>query len=252
MRLVDYRRLWRLARSRRRSQQDYRAFQRFQASRIAEYLESHGVRVRRSLVLDLGSGFGGYASEFAGRGARVVGVDLVQPPGLEADGVRPVRASALALPLADAVFDLVFCASLIEHVTDPGLLLNEIERVLRRDGFAYVSFPPYWSPVGGHEFSPYHYLGERAAIRLARGRSAPPEWVHRVQEATIEPRSFARLYRGWGLYRMTVAKMRRLLAESRFETVDVSTRYLPASFIRWPLLGEVFTWHAQFLLRKPR
>jgi hypothetical protein len=31
----------------------------------------------------------------------------------------------------------------------------------------------------------------------------------------------------------------------------MSTRYMPASFIRWPVIGEALTWHAQFLLRKP-
>ena len=106
--------------------------------------------------------------------------------------------------------------------------------------------------MGGDEFPPFHYLGERLAMRLARRRADPPEWVHRVQEAPEEPRSFARLYRGWGLYRMTVRKMRRPPSATPFERIEVSTRYLPLSFVRWPFLGEVLTWHAQFLLRKPR
>jgi len=251
MRIADYARLWRLARARKRSREDYRAFQRFQASRLAKYLESRGARIRGARLLDLGSGFGGYAAEFASRGARVVGLDLVQPGGLERDGILPVRGSALDVPLRDSAFDLVFCASLIEHVEDPGRLLAEIARVLRPAGYAYVSFPPYWSPVGGHEFSPFHYFGERLALRLARGRGDPPEWIHRVQEATDEPRSFAELYRGWGLRRMTIRRMRRLVAASDLDALDVSTRYLPVSFVRWPLIGEVLTWHAQFLLRRP-
>ena len=193
---------------------------------------------------------GGYSAEFARRGARVVSVDLTPPPSWRAAGVAPVRASALSIPLGDATADVVFCASLIEHVEDPGRLLDEVARIARPGAFVYVSFPPYWSPVGGHEFSPFHYLGERAALRLARRKAEPPDWVHDVYEATDEPRSFARLYKGWGLYRMTISRMRRLLAKRPYQRIELSTRYLPWSFIRWPLVGELLTWHAQFLLRR--
>jgi SAM-dependent methyltransferase len=246
----DYSELWRLASARRRSEEDYRRFQGFQARLIIRHLERHGVALEACRLLDLGSGFGGYSREFVRLGAAVVAVDLVQPAGLRTGGSRPVEASALELPFRPGSFDVVFCASLIEHVASPARLLEEVDRVLAPRGFAYVSFPPYWSPVGGHEFSPYHYVGERLAMRLARRRATPPEWVHRVQQAPDRPRTFENLYRGWGLYRMTIRRMRRLLASSRFDLVDVSTRYLPFSFVRWPLLGELLTWHAQFLLRK--
>lgn len=252
MRLKEFHELSRLVRTRRRSESDYRAFQAFQARLISDHLARRGFPFAGARVLDLGSGIGGYSAEFARLGARVVSVDLAPPLGWRSPGVSPIQGSALAVPLRDGAADAVFCASLIEHVEDPGRLLAEIGRVLRAGGLAYVSFPPYYSPVGGHEFSPFHYLGERLAMRLARRRADPPEWVHRVQDAPEEPRSFARLYRGWGLYRMTVRKMRRLLSATSFERVELSTRYLPLSFVRWPFLGEVLTWHAQFLLRKPR
>jgi len=248
--LRDYPELFRLARARGRSEEDYRRFQAFQAGLIIRYLERRGVELRGRRLLDLGSGFGGYSREFAGRGAVVVSLDLVQPAGLASAAVKPIRGSALELPFREGTFDVVFCASLIEHVASPRRLLEEVERVLTPRGFAYVSFPPYWSPVGGHEFSPYHYLGESLALRLAARRAAPPEWVHRVQQEAAGPRTFENLYRGWGLYRMTIRRMRRLLAGTGWERVDLSTRYLPVSLVRWPLLGELFTWHAQFLLRK--
>jgi hypothetical protein len=42
-----------------------------------------------------------------------------------------------------------------------------------------------------------------------------------------------------------------LIKASGLQLINLSTRYLPFSLIRWPLLGELLTWHAQFLLRKP-
>jgi SAM-dependent methyltransferase len=182
----------------------------------------------------------------------VFSVDLVQKPQPAEDPARQIqlRGDALRTPLRSASVQLVFCASLIEHVAAPDKLLAEIERILAPGGEAYISFPPYYSPMGGHEFAPYHYLGERAALRLTRRRHVLAEWARDLNGAKEEATSFADLYAGWGLFRMTVGKMRRLVAASGFDCLDMSTRYLPYSFIRWPVIGEALTWHAQFLLRK--
>lgn len=249
MRLRDLRDLWRLAMRRKESEQSYREFQAFQAGLLIRYMEEHGVRFTGSTLLDLGSGLGGYSRELAAHGATVFAVDLT-PPRRRASGVHPVRASAAVVPLRDASVDLVFCASLIEHVPRPEEILGEIERVLKPGGTAYVSFPPYYSPLGGHEYAPFHYLGERIAMRL-RGRRRVPEWVHGLYPVHNDAASFSDLFTGWGLFKMTIRKFRRLLRTSRLRCLDMSTRYLPASFIRWPGIGEVLTWHAQFLLRKP-
>lgn len=249
LRLRDLRDLWRLAMRRKESEQSYREFQAFQAGLLIRYMEAQGVRFAGSSLLDLGSGLGGFSREFAARGATVYAVDLT-PPRSRGPGLHRIRATAAAVPLPDASVDLVFCASLIEHVPRPEEILREIERVLKPGGTAYVSFPPYYSPLGGHEYAPFHYLGERVALRL-RGRSKVPDWVHALYPVHTEATSFSDLFTGWGLFKMTIRKFRLLLRTSGLSCLDMSTRYLPASFIRWPWIGEVLTWHAQFLLRKP-
>lgn len=245
--------LWRVARRRAASEQDYLAFQAYQARWLIDYLAEHDVALSGRRLLDLGSGVGGYSLEFARAGARVITVDLMQPLRAEAQdlSVKQVRGDALRVPLKTASCDIVFCASLIEHVRYPEQLLAEIERVLKPGGQAYVSFPPYYSPPGGHEFAPFHYLGERMALKLVPRRRVVADWVKSMYAANDDAASFGELYAGWGLYRMTIGKMRRLIAASDLRCEDMSTRYLPISAIRWPLLNEVLTWHAQFLLRKP-
>jgi SAM-dependent methyltransferase len=250
MKLADYFELWHVSRRRSRSESDYRHFQNFQASLLLEYLASHGVRLPGKRLLDLGSGVAGYSQTLAASGAEVISVDLVQPRIAPTNGLVQVEASALALPLASESTEVVFCASLIEHVSDPQRVLAEAERVLKPGGTAYFSFPPYYSPLGGHEYAPFHYLGQKLALRLVKHRSALPDWVSQMHQANAAPSSFADLYRGWGLYRMTVRRFLRLVSHTRFRLINLSTRYLPVSFIRWPLLGEVLTWHAQFLLTK--
>jgi SAM-dependent methyltransferase len=250
MRLSDYFELWRVARRRSRSEQDYRVFQRFQAKLLFDHLARHGAEVRGRRILDLGSGVAGYSQALAEAGGHVIGLDLAQPRLVRQAGLAQLRASALSIPLATESLDLVFCASLIEHVAEPGRVLDEIERVLKPGGMAYVSFPPYYSPMGGHEYAPYHYLGEKAALRLVNHRRVLPGWVSAMHGASEQPQSFAGLYQGWGLYHMTIRKFGKLLRGTHLTLVNKSTRYLPVSFVRWPLVGEVLTWHAQFVLRK--
>lgn len=250
MHLKDYFELWCVARRRSRSESDYRVFQRLQARLLLKYLTGKGVELRGRSLLDMGSGVAGYSVEFAQQGARVLSLDLVQP-AINFHKLSRIRASAEAVPIADNSVDMVFCASLIEHVAYPAVVLTESYRVLRPGGFAYFSFPPFYSPMGGHEYAPFHYLGERVALKLIRHHRVLPEWVIKMHMATEQPQSFAKLYKGWGLYRMTIWKFRSLLRHTNFVLCDISTRYWPVSFVRWPIVGEVLTWHAQFLLKKP-
>lgn len=62
----------------------------------------------------------------------VVGIDVVPHPN------HTTLADALALPFADASFDLVLSQAVIEHVTDPQRYADEIVRVLRSGGLVYV------------------------------------------------------------------------------------------------------------------
>lgn len=248
----DYVGLYRAAVNRLRSEEAYRTFQALQAELLVRYMQSHGVQLGGQLLVDLGSGLGGYSLLFHQQGARVISLDLMADKIRLQGSYQAVSASAQAVPLADNSVDMVFCASLIEHVPDPAQALREIRRILVPGGVCYLSFPPFYSWRGGHEYAPYHYLGEKAALRLV-GKGAQkyhPDWIQEIYQVSDTPDSFAGIYADWGLYVMTVGKARRLIAETPFTLLDMSTRYMPVSLIRWPIAGEVFTWHAQFLLRK--
>ncbi len=201
-------------------------------------------------VLDLGAGLGGYSVALQQHGARVVSVDRSWPQSFT--GIDHISADALCVPIESVSFDIVICASLIEHVALPSMLVGELHRLLRDDGIAYLSFPPFYTPIGGHQFSPFHLLGERVALtmhrwkHLYRGRS----WL---QEHYPEaPASFARAFGEWGLYPLTISKVERILRAYPFQILERSTRWLPIDVSGLPVLGEFLTWHVQYLLCKAR
>jgi len=227
--LRDWLSLARLARERLCDDAAYVRFQAHQGDLIVSYLKRSGVRLEGSLALDLGCGHGGYGLALERAGAHVISLDR-QPRDRSQIGF--VLGDALSLPFVCGSIPFVFCASLIEHVEDPQRLLREIGRILTPQGCVYLSFPPFYSPVGGHQFKPYHLLGERAAIYLSRAKS---RWG-------------VDSYAAGGLYRLTIRQARRLVRQAGLRIWKESTRYCRLGSSRVSLVGEVVTWHVQFLL----
>jgi SAM-dependent methyltransferase len=249
LRLTDYWKLYRLARARLSSEDDYRVFQHFQGQLLLRFLKSRGVVVSGRRVADVGCGYGGYSLALRDSQADVFALDRSED-GMPM-GVPAVVADALALPLESDAFDVVICASLIEHVARPERLLADLLRITRPGGVVYLSFPPFYSPGGGHQFSPFHYLGEHNAVKLARrwGGWRKSAWVR--DNYPTSPDSFVGAYGAWGLYPLTIRKVEGILREVPFRIRECSTRLLPLDFSGIPLLRELLTWHVQYLLEKP-
>lgn len=97
-------------------------------------------------VLDAGTGTGRHALRLAARGARVVGIDFSNQMLAKARakrGAERVRFEnhdlTRPLPYADASFDRVLSALVLEHVPDVAGFLRELGRVTRSDGTIVVT-----------------------------------------------------------------------------------------------------------------
>jgi 2-polyprenyl-6-hydroxyphenyl methylase/3-demethylubiquinone-9 3-methyltransferase len=89
-----------------------------------------------AMLVDLACGGGLMGPHVARLGYRHVGVDI-GARGLELArpyGVLPVRASVLAVPLADGCADVVLAGEILEHVEDHAGVLAECARLLRPGG----------------------------------------------------------------------------------------------------------------------
>jgi SAM-dependent methyltransferase len=86
-------------------------------------------------VLDVGGRLQPYRPLVEHRLTRYVAVDLQSTPLVNMIG------RAESLPLADEMFDLVFCTQVLEYIYEPARVTAEIYRVLKPGGILLISVP---------------------------------------------------------------------------------------------------------------
>lgn len=107
-------------------------------------------------VLDIGCGTG-HAHQFLGS-RPVVGMDL-DAGSLAALGCPGLVGDMRALPFAGGSFESVLCIHAVEHVSDPGPVLEESVRVLSPGGMAVFVTPNRLTFALPDEIvDPYHFV----------------------------------------------------------------------------------------------
>jgi SAM-dependent methyltransferase len=132
----------------------------------------------------------------------------------------------------------VFSSNVLEHVPDPMGLIEEMIRITRPGGLIYLAYCNWYSPWGGHEMSPWHYLGPRYAHRryIRRYRRKPKHEC------------------GVNLFPVHIGPvLRALRARPDVEIVEARPRYYPRwcrLLVRLPGLREVATWNLMLVMRR--
>lgn len=234
--LARGRRLWKLWRN---EVSDPEPFYDLLAREAAENLDRLVGPLAGQRVLDLGCGPGYYSARLRATGAEVVPIDNSldelslqgdPPPGF-------VLADAADLPFDDSSVDGVFSSNLLEHTPNSPAVLREISRVLRPGGWAYISWTNWYSPWGGHDMSPYHFLGPRLGPELYEKRHGAPR-----------KNAF-----GEGLWAVHIGPtLRHLRADQTIEITRVEPRYWPQLrvIMRVPGVREVLSWNCVIWVRK--
>jgi SAM-dependent methyltransferase len=202
---------------------------------VAGYCELAG-----RTVVDVGGGGGWFTAAFRDRGARCC---LLEPDPAELHSRRvplagAVLADGLRLPVRDGAADVAFSSNVLEHVPDPLRLIAEMIRVTRPGGLIYLAFTNWYSPWGGHEMSPWHYLGPGFAERryLMHYQRKPKHQV------------------GVSLFPVHVGPvLRAVRARDDIKLVDARPRYYPPwcrPVVRIPGLREIVTWNLMLVMRR--
>ncbi|WP_392426147.1 class I SAM-dependent methyltransferase [Barrientosiimonas humi] len=200
---------------------------------IEQYADLDG-----AVVADVGSGPAQFAEAFNRAGARYVGFEVDGHTLRLTENTAGAIARGEQLPLADNSIDVVISSNVLEHVPVPSALADELMRVCRPGGLVFLSYTLWYGPWGGHETSPWHFLGGHyAARRYERVHGRPPKNVF-----------------GESMFAATMAQGLRWAEQQRAgEVLFAGPRYAPWWFdpiTAVPGLRELLGWNLLVLLRK--
>ena len=172
----------------------------------------------------------------AKRGCQVTFADESQHLAPELAGSRFLRFDIDKDDLSSlGQYDLVICSNVYEHLSKPDQFLENVAGILTPEGTLFLSWTNWLSVWGGHEFSPFHYLGTR------RGHLIYDRFAKRPRKHTPYQ----------NLYPTYIGEtMRKIRGNPRLKLVRAAPRYYPefAFLLRLPVLREFLAWNCALLL----
>ena len=215
--------------------------------------------IRKSIIVDIGSGYGTTCIYLALHGAKhVTGVEVRQSlvefanKKLELDyphlkeRVRFVNFEELG----DEKFDLAISKDSFEHYENPSDILKKVYRWLKDDGKIILAFSPLWkSPFGGHidivTRFPWAHLIFPENVMLAERSRLTGENITKYADIS------------GGLNQMTLKKFRAILAESDYLPIFLKTNVSSNRVVKFfnilkhiPFCEEYFTVNLYTVLQK--
>jgi SAM-dependent methyltransferase len=218
---------------------DDEVFYGMQADDAIRWLKEQGVKVEKGVnALDLGCGHGIFGERMEKLGCDVTFSDdgnwlLPRLKDRKFIGVNLDKDEVAGL----GTYDLVICSNVLEHLSKPEKFLREMRDALRPGGHLYLSWTNWLSPWGGHEFSPFHYLGPKLGIRV----------YDRVMKRKRIHTPYVNLF---PTYIGEVCD--QVHATAGLEVVKIAPRYYTElSFLMHiPLVRELVSWNCAMLIKR--
>lgn len=115
----------------------------FERAKVIETILNKFIDLNNLNILDLGSGEGGTSKLFS-QNNFVISYDLNYQRLLRQSSdsnIQKVQADARVIPFKENSFDLIILQDVIEHISDYEILLEELKRILKKNGVIYLSTP---------------------------------------------------------------------------------------------------------------
>jgi len=121
---------------------------------FSKYYKFLSANRKEGLILDVGCGVGQVVTKIAEEGSECVGVDI-SPIAIRAAARESMKsinaffvvASGYNLPFKQETFNTVGCFDILEHLNNPEKCLDEMLKVLRRNGTIIIASPNLLCPV---------------------------------------------------------------------------------------------------------
>lgn len=216
-------------------------FYRLQASDALRWINMHRPIRKQDDVLDLACGCGVFGDELR----RMIGCKVLfsdHHPSLRDYLVPGSDFRVLSIgndPIASlGQFDLVLTSNILEHLPDGPAFIREAHTALKPGGVMYLSWTNWFSPWGGHDFSPWHYLGTKlgpAIYDLIHGKGKRGHFPYA------------------GLWPTHIGRTIKLIkANPHLRIVAMAPRYYTEMswLMKVPVLREFLSWNCAILIQR--
>ncbi|HAJ56598.1 MAG TPA: hypothetical protein DCL35_02385 [Candidatus Omnitrophica bacterium] len=125
---------------------------------VDHYLNVFFPRSKNVKMLDMASACGANFEHYSGYGT-IIGLDIAQEAidFCRSKGVEKiVRGDAHSLPFSSGVFDGVFALDALEHFKDDGRVLQELSRVMKKNGLIFITAPAFSCLWSQHDEAFHH------------------------------------------------------------------------------------------------
>lgn len=125
-----------------------------------------GEKYIKGLILDVGSGYSPFKKYI--KNGNVISVDS------NSDVNPDIVGSIYSLPFKDNTFDGIICTDVLEHLEDPVIGVKEMKRVLKVNGYIYITVPMLWclhyEPKDFFRFTKYGitYILEKEGFKIEK------------------------------------------------------------------------------------
>jgi SAM-dependent methyltransferase len=125
-------------------------------------------------LLEVGSAEGGAVKYFYEQGANCYGIEISKGRNDFAKGYINIdKIKFTEGDICDDVFveklpkmDLILIRDVIEHIPDKLKALQNLNKLLKKDGLIFLSFPPKYSPYAGHQQNVKKKIGSLPFIHI--------------------------------------------------------------------------------------
>lgn len=236
----------------------------YEVSKSNRINDVFSINLRDKIVLEIGSGYGGYIYHALCKGAKFVfGVEIDHDRAKESEEIlneknigenyQILRSDSRDLDMIqDNSIDIVVSDAVIEHITEIGKVFIEVERILKPGGKAYLSTSPIWFTYnGGHlwRYIPipwsHIFFSSKTIIEVLQIQKLRNDFPEYRCDYIID------LYRTIG--KLSLHRVRKEVANSglNLESLfNISGSRIKQFLINFPILEEIFAGGIEITLVK--